>query len=167
MQTARSIPGLAAGLFLFDLLINLPGLSAASPVASLLIPSIDLLVVAAALLGVSQAGEQARVPLRVVVSVLLMALLAWEAATRFGADEGLPTLGYLLGGAAALAAGALSYVSAGPVLRGFSFPMVRSLFVVVVALLAVLQVVSGQHVLAPSVVPRLFRAVASLFRSGG
>jgi hypothetical protein len=148
-------------------LVNLPGFSAVSPVASLLLPSIDLLVVAAALLGVSQSGEQARVPLRIAVSVLLVALLAWQAAARFGVDSGFPTLGYFLGGAAVLAAGALAYLSSGPVLRGFSFPIVRSLFIVVVALLAVLQVISGRHVLAPSAIPRLFREVVSLFRSGG
>jgi hypothetical protein len=170
MQAAQSVPGLAAGLLLFDLLVNLPGFSPSSPVASLLAPSIDLLVVAAALVGVSQAGEGARVPLRIVVSLLLAALLGGAAVARFGVDVvsrtlgfGSPAAGYALAVAALLAAAALSYVGSGPVLRSFSFPIVRSLFVVVVALAAVLQVVSRHRILGPSVIPRLFKGVAGLF----
>ena len=171
MQAARSFPGLAAGFLIFDLLINLPGFSSVSPVVSLLVPSIDLLVVAAALAMVAQAGEQARVPLRIVVSVLLAALLGYEATARFGLDAisrtlgfGLPAAGCVLAGVAVLAVAALSYLGAGPVLRSFSFPIVRSVFIVAVALLAVLQVVSRNRILEPSAIPRLFRDVGSLFR---
>jgi hypothetical protein len=89
MQAAKSLPGLVAGLLFFDLLINLPGFSTASPVASLLAPSIDLLVVSAALVGIAQAA---------------------------------------------------------------------------VALLAVLQVISGHRILAPSAIPRLVREIGSLFK---
>jgi hypothetical protein len=171
MQATKSLPGFAAGLLFFDLLVNLPGFSSASPVASLLAPSIDLLVVSAALVGISQSGERSRVPLRIVVSVLLAALLGYEAAARFGLDAisrtlgiGFPAAGYLLGVVALLAAAALSYIGSGPVLRGFSFAIVRSLFIVVVALLAVLQVVSRQHILGPSAIPGLFRDIVGLFR---
>lgn len=172
MQAAKSFPGLVAGFLIFDLLINLPGFSSLSPVVSLLVPSIDLLVVAAALVGIAQAGEQARVPLRIAVSVLLAALLGYEAAARFGLGAisrtlgfGLPTVGYVLGVVALVAVAALSYLGSGPVLRSFSFATVRSLFIVAVALLAVLQVISRNRILEPSAIPRVFRdVVGSLFR---
>jgi hypothetical protein len=171
MQATPSLPGFAAGILFFDLLVNLPGFSSASPVASLLAPSIDLLVVSAALVGISRTGEGVRVPLRIVMSVLLAALLGYEAAARFGLDAisrtlgfGFPAAGYVLGGVALLAAVALSYIGSGPVLRGFSFAIVRSLFVVAVALLAVLQVVSRQRILGPSAIPGLFRDIVGLFR---
>ncbi|MGD0726699.1 MAG: hypothetical protein ABSB63_14200 [Spirochaetia bacterium] len=47
----RGIAGLIVGLLLFDLLVNLPGWSPGAPVSSLLAPSVDLLLVAAALMG--------------------------------------------------------------------------------------------------------------------
>jgi hypothetical protein len=171
MPAAKSLPALVAGLLFLDLLINLPGLSAASPVVSLLAPSIDLLVVAAALVGISQASEQARVPLRIVMSILLAALLCYKAAARFGVPAiavslgfGSPVAGYALGMVVCLAAAALVYFCSPLVLGSFSFATVRSLFIVVVALLAVLQVVSRHRIFEPSAIPRLVRDVGSLFR---
>jgi hypothetical protein len=171
MHAARTFPGLVAGFLIFDVLINLPGFSALSPVVSLLAPSIDLLVVAAALVMIAQAGEGARMPLRIVVSVLLAALLGYEAAARFGLDDisrtlgfGHPVAGYVVAVIALLAAAAISWLGSGPVLRAFSFATVRSIFIVAVAVLAVLQVISRNRILEPSAIPRLFHDVASLFR---
>ena len=171
MTPARSLPGLAAGLLLFDLLINLPGFAPAAPIASLIVPAIDLLVVCAALVGISQAGQGARTALRIVVAVLLAALLGYQAAARFGLDAifrtlggGHPGAGYAVGVAAFLGAAALAWVASGPVLRGFSFAIVRSLFIVAVALVAVLQVVTRGRILEPSAFPRLFRDIEGLFR---
>ena len=167
MRVPRSLPGLLAGFLVFDVLVNLPGFLPAFPVGSLILPSIDLLVVAAALLGVAQAGERARVPLRIVTCGLLVLLLAWETAARFGPDIALRLFGE---GTAALiarscavslavviAAAGVAWIASGQLLQAFSSPMVRSAFLVVVALCAVLQVVARHRIFAPSAIPRLVR----------
>jgi hypothetical protein len=171
MSVPRSLLWFLAGLLLFDLLVNLPGFSPVHPIGTLLAPTIDLLVVAAVLWGAAQAGEGARIPLRVVVCVLLIVLLCLEAATRFGPDIPLRLLGAgswvraaagcILSIAAVAAAAFLAYLGSGLVVRGFSSVMTRSVFLVVVALLAVLQVVTGHRVFGPSEIPRLFREALS------
>ena len=169
MSAPRSLAGLLAGLLLFDVLVNLPGFSSGHPIGSLLAPSIDLLVTAAILWGAAQAGEGARVPLRIVVCGLLIVLLGIETARRFGADLGGGSwmgaaAGCLLCLAAAAAVAFLSYLGSGLVVRGFSSVMIRSVFLVAVALLAVLQVVTAHRVFGPSEIPRLFRDAFSAVR---
>jgi hypothetical protein len=174
MSAPRSVPGLVAGLLLLDVLVNLPGFSPAHPVGSLLAPSIDLLVVAAVLWGAAQAGERARVPLRIAVSALLVILLCLETAARFGADIPLRLLGTgngmiaaagcLASLAVAAAAGFCAYLCSGLVTRAFSSVMVRSVFLAVVAAGAVLQVVAGHRLFQASEIPRLLRVV---FPPGG
>jgi hypothetical protein len=171
MNVPRSLLGLLAGLLLFDVLVNLPGFSLARPIGSLLAPSIDLLVVAAALFGVAQAGERGRVPLRIIICGLLLVLLCLETLVRFGADIPPQLLGggtWLLATAGCLlcllvvAAVAFSaYLGSGVVVRGFSSVVVRSVFLAVVAASAVLQVVAGHRLFVPSGLPRLFRAAFS------
>jgi hypothetical protein len=167
-MSIRSLVGLFSGLFLLDVLVNLCRFAPAHPLGSLLAPSIDLLVVAALLWGAAQAGERARKPLRIVTCVLLVILLCLEAAIRFGADIPLNLLGGggWLGAAAgcllclsmAAAAGGLAYAASGLVVRGFNTVMIRSVFMAVVAVLAVLQVVTGHRLFEPSEIPRMFRA---------
>jgi hypothetical protein len=167
MSAPRSLPGLVAGLLLLDILVNLPGFSSAHPVGSLLAPSIDLLVVAAVLWGAAQAGERARVPLRIIVCALLVILLGLETAVRFGADIPLRLLGtgsWALAAAGCLvsltvaaAAGFSAYLCSGLVTRAFSSVMVRSVFLAVVAAGAVLQVVTGHRLFEASEIPRLLR----------
>ena len=174
MSAPRSLAGLLAGLLLFDVLVNLPGFSSTHPIGSLLAPSIDLLVAAAILWGAAQAGEGARVPLRIVVCGLLIVLLGLETARRFGADLPLRLLGggswvraaagCLLCLAAAASVAFLSYLGSGLVVWGFSSVMIRSVFLVAVALLAVLQVVTAHRVFGPSEIPRLFRDAFSAVR---
>ena len=168
MSVPRSLLGLLAGLLLFDVLVNLPGLSPAHPVGSLLVPSIDLLVIAALLWGAAQAGEGTRVVLRIAVCALLVILLGLEIAVRFGADIPLRLLGTgtwvraavgcLVSLAVVAAAVVLAYLGSGLVVRGFSSVIVRSVFIAVVAASAVLQVVAGHRLFQPSEIPRLFRA---------
>jgi hypothetical protein len=168
MSAPRSLIGLPAGLLLFDVLVNLPGFSPAHPVGSLLAPSIDLLVIAALLWGASQAGERARRPLRIVVCSLLVILLGLETGERFGADIPLRLLGpgsWLLAATGCLVslavlavAAFLAYAGSGLVVKGFSSVIVRSAFLAVVAVLAVLQVVAGHRLFEPSEIPRLVRA---------
>jgi hypothetical protein len=168
MSALRSVPRLVAGLFAFDILVNLPAFSTAHPVGSLIAPSIDLLVAAAALWGAAQAGERPRRTLRIVICALLLLLLAAQAALRFGIDvparmfgrsPGLAVLGWVVSLVIVAAAGVAAYLSSGLVVRGFAPAIVRNVFLVVVAALAVLQAVTRTHLLAPSALPRLFRAL--------
>jgi hypothetical protein len=173
-KSTRAIPGLLAGLAAFDLLINLPRLSLSAPVSSLLVPSIDLLVVAAALVGIAQASPGARKGLRIALGVLLALLLAYVAGARFGFDAALGLFGghsSILEAAsvvaclvAAAAAAWIAYLLSCPVLRGFSTLVSRSVFLLVVALCAVIQVLAGRHVFSPSALPGLVRSLASLLK---
>jgi hypothetical protein len=160
---------LIAGLLLFDLLINLPGWFPSAPVASALAPSVDLLLVAAALMGAATASPGPRLGVRIVVCVLLVFLLGYAAGTRFGFDipfrlfggaEAVPlAAGGLLCAAAVAAAAGLAWLFSRLVIHGFSHLVTRSVFLAVVALLTVLQVVSGRNVFTPSEVPRIVRAI--------
>jgi len=170
MGNPRALVGLIAGLLLLDLLVNLPGFRPAAPVASLLLPSIDLLIVDAACMGIAQAGERARLPLRVVVSVLAVILVACSAGLRFGFDAGARLFG---GGSAAVlagwtasllllaGAGGAAFLLTGLLVGGLQAPVARSIFLLVVSLAAVLQVVSGRRLFTASVIPRLIALAGS------
>lgn len=174
MRWLKPVASLLAGLLLFDLLLNLPALSAASPAASLLAPSIDLLVMAAACLGIRQAAERSRRGLRIAVSLLAGLLLAYGIGARFGFD----VVAHLFGdgngiriaascvASAIIAAAALlaAYLFSGLLMRGFAPPLIPNVFLLVIALCVILQVVSGLRVFAPSVVPRIIKAIASAIK---
>jgi hypothetical protein len=175
MRDARFIPSLLAGFLAFDLLINLPGVLPGSLIASLLVPSIDFLIVAAALFGIAQTGARTRVWLRATLSVLLSFLLAYETGARFGFGAALGLLG---GGSVLLdalsialclmvlaAAAGVAFLLSALVLRGFSSLIVRSSFLAVVAVCAMVQVLSGRRVFGPSALPHLARDIVSLFAS--
>jgi hypothetical protein len=168
-SAVAGLAGLIAGLLLFDLLINLPGWSPAAPAAYAFAPSVDLLLVAAALMGAATASPGPRLGVRIVVCVLVVFLLVYAAGTRFG--FGIPfrlfgansavrlAAGGLLCAAAGAAAAGLAWLSSRLVIHGFSHIVTRSVFLAVAALLTVLQVVSGRHVFTPSEVPRIVRAI--------
>jgi hypothetical protein len=170
----RPLAYLLAGLLLFDLLVNLPAFTASSPAGSLLLPSIDLLVITAACMGIAQAGEQARMPLRISLAVLALALVACSAGLRFGFDVG----GRLFGGGTALSAaagwtvsvvllctaGAAAFLLSGLLVTGLRPPITRSIVLLLVALAAVLQVVSGKRLFSASVIPRLIALIGSQAR---
>ena len=173
MQTLRGIPGLLAGLILSDILINLPGFSFSAPVASLLAPSIDLLVVGTLCVGIAQAGEASRRGLRIAAGLFVVFLLVYAAGSRFGfavafhlfGDSGvLIALGCIASLAIVAAAGAATFLLSGLLVRGFSAALVRSIFVLAIALCAVLQVLTGRHLLAPSVVPRIISDIVAHVR---
>ena len=170
MRFPRAIVGLLAGLFLLDLLVNLPGFRSAAPAASLLLPSIDLLVLAAACMGIAQAGERARLPLRIVVSVVAVILIGCSAGLRFGFDAGAhlfgggpvaETAGWMVSVLCAAAAGAAAFLLTGLLIGGLQAPVTRSVFLLVVSLAAVLQVVSGKRLFSASVIPRLIALAGS------
>ncbi len=165
----RAFASLAAGLFLFDLLINLPGWSSAAPVSSLLVPSVDLLLVAAALMGSATASPGPRLGIRIVVCVVLVFLLGWVTGTRFGFDIAFSLFGghsaarfaagCAVSAAAVAAAAGLAWLSSRLVIHGFSHIVTRSAFLAAVALLTVFQVISGGHIFVPSEIPRVVRAI--------
>jgi hypothetical protein len=165
MRTARTLPALLSGLLLFDLLVNLPGFSASAPLASLLPPTIDLLVIVAVCMGIAQAGEDLRLPLRIAVSVLAVVLVACGAGLRFGFDiapllfgggsAGSIAAGWAVSAAILVAAGCLSFLLSGLLIAGLQPRIARSVMLLVIALAAVLQVVSGRRLFAASIIPRL------------
>lgn len=168
MRVSRTLPGLLAGLLLLDLLVNLPRFSPVLPVASLLAPTIDLLVIVAACMGIAQAGESPRRALRAAVSVLAVALAACGAGLRFGFDiaprllGGSPAAmaaGWALAAAACAAAGVIAFLVSGLMVNGLQAPIIRSVVLLVIAAGAVLQVVSGRRLFGASVIPRLFALI--------
>ncbi len=159
-MSARQLAGLLAGLLLFDLLLNLPALAPSAPVRSLLGPSLDLLVVVAACMGIAQAGEGARRPLRLVLAVVALGLVAAGAGLRFGWWPGSimamrAAAGWTVAVVIAAAVAAAAFFISELVVRGVESRVVRSVLLLVVALAAVLQVVSGRKLFTPSVIPRL------------
>jgi hypothetical protein len=173
MHHARTYAGLCTGLLLLDLLLNCAGFSPSAPVGSLLLPSIDLLVAAAAFLGIAQAGTEGRRFLLALVCTLVVALAVYRAGTRFGFAVGLRAFG---GAGWALVAGwvltilccaaglAIAWVAGRLVVNGFASGITRSVFLLVVAVLAVVHVLSGNHVFLPSIIPRIVRDIAAAFR---
>ena len=144
-------PGLLAGMVCFDLLLNGPRFSLVSPLASLAVPSIDLLVVLAVLLSAAHGTERVRTGFALGVAILLAFFLGWQAYRRWGASDGALRLALL--GIAAVGAGAASFFLSRLVLRGFRDVVLRSLFLLAAAGCAVIQALLGLRIFAPSVVP--------------
>jgi len=165
----RALVRLVTGLLLLDILVNVPAFSSTAPVSSLIAPSIDLLVLVAACMGIAQAGGPARRPLRIGLAVLAVALMAcaaglrlgWEAGGRlFGAGPAMTAAaGWAVSVLIAAAAGLAVFLASGLVVRGLEPGLVRSVLLLVIALAAVLQVVSGRGVFTASVIPRLIALV--------
>ncbi len=149
MPGARFVPGLLAGIVLFDLVINLPAISPVSPVASLLAPSLDLLVVVALLLTVARGGPGVRTGFAVGVAVLVGLAVGLQAYLRWGA-------GSLAAGP--VAAGA-SFLASRLVYPGLADPVLRSLVLLTAALCAVIQALLGVRIFGPSAVAGTIRAV--------
>jgi hypothetical protein len=156
MRGARTIPLLLLGILLLDLLLNAPAYSADSPVVSLLRPSLDLLLLLAALLVIGRAGERARFWLRIALLVPGLLLIVFTAIGWPGPVARFLEL--LLA-----AAGVLCFLCFGFVLRGFAHPVPRNVFLLAVAFLAILQITTGPEVFRQSAIPRI---VAEIMRLG-
>jgi len=158
---ARLVPGFLAGIVLFDILLNLPGLSSASPLASLLAPSIDLLVVLALLMSTAGAGQGARTGFSVGVSFLVALVFGWQAYHTWGEPSAWRLVALC---AAACAAGAASFFLSKLVHRGFKDAILRNLFLLSAAGCAVIQAILGPRIFAPSTVPAILRAIGDGFK---
>jgi hypothetical protein len=150
MLTLRA-PGLLAGMICFDLLLNSPRFSSISPLASLAVPSIDLLVVLAILLSAAHGNARVQTGFAAGVAGILAFFLGWQAFRRWGAPDEVLRLALL--GVAAIGAGAASFFLSRLVLRGFSNAVLRSLFLLAAAGCAVVQALLGVRIFASSVVP--------------
>jgi hypothetical protein len=167
-RASGQLLSLAGGLLSADLLLNLPRLSApadsagylGSWAASLLVPSIDLLMVAAILLIGAQSGDAGRRASRILAAAVIALFDLYAALSRLG------TAPALLAAAlpAAAVAGLAGWLAAGLVVRGFQSGLTRNAFIALVAVTAILHVALAGRILAPSVVPRMARGLASLFR---
>ena len=160
-RPARVVAGLLAGLLGLDLVMNAAALEvsrgAGGVARSLLAPSIDLLVVAAALMGVSRAGARSQAWLRALVAALGVLLLVLRAGLRFAWAAPGGAAGWVMGAAAAAACGAALYVLSLPVVRGLAIPVARSETLLAIALGAEVQVLLARAVFTPSVVPTIVR----------
>lgn len=160
---------LLAGALILNVLIDLPAFSAAAPAASLLAPSLDLLVVMALLMMVSSAASKPRAVFSIVVSILLALLLGWKSVDRFGPAEVVRLFaGASALGKAALAAGGVLTLAAAAaaafagcrlVLRGFEDAVLRNVFLAAAAVCAVTQALTGLRVFSPSEIPKIAREI--------
>ena len=173
LAARRTLAGLLAGLVLLDIVLNLPTLAPGRLAGSLLVPSIDLLVIVAACIGIAQAAESSRRGLRVAAAVLAVFLMAWKTGARFGFDlpwrlfgSGalLGAAGCAVSAAAVGVAGLAAFLLTGLLVRGFVTGVARSIAVLVIAAAAVLQVLLGRTVFAPSIVPRIIRDIGVWIR---
>jgi hypothetical protein len=163
MRGARTILLFLLGILLLDLLLNAAAYSADSPVVSLLRPSLDLLLLLAALLVIGRAGERAQFWLRITVLVPALLLIVFTAiewpgpVARF-LEIRLPLAILLLA-----AASGLCFFCFGFVLRGIAHPVPRNVFLLAVAFLAIMQITTGREVFRQSAIPRI---VAEIMRVG-
>lgn len=190
MRRATTVIRLLAGLLFFDLLLNGAGFDPGSVVSTLLRPSLDLLVVAAALLVAAQAdarpasGARAGADARSgsgaghrVIRGIVCLFVAGIALHTLGRRFGLAAVVMPFGSAGAAAAAGwalvvvgaailvgLAWVAGGLVVRGFATVAVRSVFLLAIAMMAVVHVLAGNRVFAPSELPRIVREIVGLFR---
>jgi hypothetical protein len=150
-MVALRASGLLAGMTCFDLLLNSPHFSSISPLASLAVPSIDLLVVLAILLSAAHGNERVQTGFAAGVAALVAFFLGWQAFRRWGASDGVLRLALLA--IAAVGTGAASFFLSMLVLRGFRDAVLRSLFLLAAAGCAVVQALLGVRIFASSVVP--------------
>jgi hypothetical protein len=175
-QWLKAVIRLLAGLLLFDLLLNLPGLDPSSPAASLLAPSIDLLIVAAVCLGAVRSAEASRRVPRIVAAAAVVLLMACALGERFGYDVfaklfgtgagagGSAVASLLVSIAGAAAVFVAAYLISSLVVAGFGTTIVQNVFLLLVAASVIVQVLVGARVFVPSVVPRVIQTVGALFR---
>jgi len=166
MRGARTIPLLLLGILLLDLLLNAAAYSADSPVVSLLRPSLDLLLLLAALLVTGRAGERARFWLRIAQLVPGLHLvdftaIEWPGPVARFLELRLPIAVLLLA-----AAGGLCFFCFGFVLRGFTHPVPRNVFLLAVAFLAIMQITTGREVFRQSAIPRIVTEIMRLGKTG-
>jgi len=172
-QWLKSAVRLLAGLFIFNLLLNLPRAEPAALFSTLLAPSIDLLVAAAICLAGVRTGDSSRRTVRIAAAVVTVLLMACAVGERFGwavymrlfGDSGaLPAAASLvLCAATAAAAFAAAYAASGLVAAGFGTLIVQNVFLLLIAASVVAQVLVGVRVFSPSVVPKAIKAVSALF----
>ncbi len=164
-RPAGAVPGLVAGLLGTDVAMNAATLDvshgAAGVVSSLLVPSIDTLVVVAILMAGSRGGAGPRRALRVAVAVAGVLLLVLRAGLRFSWSAPGGAAGWLIAVAAAAACGAALYALAVPVLRGLANTVVRSVTLLAIAVAAVIQVILARTLFTASVLPAALRALLS------
>ena len=151
MNGALRAVGLLAGIAGFDILMNLPCFSRVSPVATLLAPSVDLLVVLALLMTVTLVTQHASWGFAVAVALLVAFYVGWQAYRRWGVP---PAVGQItLLGSGVVGVGVASFFLSKLVLRGFSNATLRSLVLLAAACCALIQALLGVRVFSSSMVP--------------
>ncbi len=182
MRRATVIIGLLVGLLLLDLLVNVAGFDPHAAIATLLRPSIDFLVVVALLLGAAQAGAGgpgrsggASAPhriMRAIVCLFVVGIALHTLSRRIGLGSVATVLGtgravgWILVVLGAAAVAVIAWIAGGLVTRGFSTVLTRSIFLLALALFAVIHVLAGNRVFSSSEIPRIVREIPMLFHQG-
>jgi hypothetical protein len=166
VREARRIPLLLAGMLTLDLLLNAPAFDAASPGASLLQPSLDLMLLLGALVLVAQAPPKAREWLRIALVLPALVMMGFAAAAWSGPVAVFLRAHLALAVAILAAAGAAAWLAFALVLRGLTVPILRNVLLLAVSFLAILQITMRLPVFRQSVIPRLIGEVQRLLRTG-
>ena len=153
-------------MLVLDLLVNAPAFSAAAPVASLLQPSLDLMLLLGALVLIAQAGPRARLALRIILVVPALVLVGFTAAAWPGPVAEFLRSHLVAGILLLAAAGGACYLAFGLVLRGLSTPLPRNVLLLAVSFLAILQITMRIAVFRQSVIPQLIQEAGRLLTRG-
>jgi hypothetical protein len=157
---------LIGGMLVIDLVLNAAVFDPASPFASLLRPSLDLMLLLASLVLIAQAGARTRLWLRggLVAPALLM--IAAAAATGPGPVAVFLTARLPLAGLALVVAGALCFLAFGLVIQGLASVMLRNAFLLAVSFLAVLQITSRLTIFRHSAAAQLIGQLLRQWKTG-
>lgn len=142
-------------MLIIDLVLNAVLFDPASPVVSLLHPSLDAMLLLATLVLIAQAGSRTRLWLRVGLVLPALFMIAAAAATGSGPIAVFLTERLALGVLALAAAGALCFVASGLVIRGLDSTLFRNVFLLAVSFLAILQITSRLPIFRQSAAARL------------
>jgi hypothetical protein len=163
VRAARTVPPLIAGILIIDLVLNAAVFDPASPLGSLLPPSLDAMLLLATLVLIAQAGTRTRLWLRIGLVVPSLLMIAAAAATGPGPVAVFLTARVALAILALAAAGALCFLAFDLVIRGLDSALFRNVFLLAVSFLAILQITSRLPIFRQSAAALL---IGQLLRQG-
>jgi hypothetical protein len=166
MHGLKKLLPLAGGLLLLDLVLNAAAFDPASPLGSLLRPSLDVMLLVASVVLIAQAGPRVQPWLRAVLVLPALVMIAAAAMTGPGPVAGFFEQRIPLAVLALAAAGGACWLAFGLVTRGLAQPLLRNVFLLAVFFLATLQVALHLPVFRQSASALLIGQLLSLGRRG-
>ncbi len=153
-------------MLILDLLLNAPAFDAAAPAASLLRPSLDLMLLLGALVIIAQVPQAAQAWLCIALVVPALVLIGFTAAAWAGPVAVFLRAHVALAVVLLAAAAAAAWLAFALVLRGLAVPLLRNGLLLAVSFLAILQITMRLPVFRQSVIPRLIGEAQRLLRTG-